>query len=339
MNKPDKRRLTPAFLFLCGLALVVVGLVTSVLVKGVSSEKIIWDMPMAFPESNYQTQTAKGFAEDIYSCTDGGLGIKIHANGSLFKGIEIKRAVQTGQAPIGERLLSTHANEDMLFTLDSIPFVASGYAESEKLWKVAEATLKAVLEEENLVLIYSVPWPPQGIYFDKEVNSTDDIAGMRFRSYSAATGRIAELAGMIPVLIESAELPHALATGIVQTLMASGSTGYDSKIWEHLSYYYDIEAWRPRNYVFINRDEYMALADETRDCIHRAGRRAEKIGTQESLRLGQWYLAQLKKNGMHVVKPGPRFKADLAKIGEKMTQEWLSATGERGKEILAAYYE
>lgn len=329
--------ISPALIFLCTLLVLALGLIVTALITRPETTVVYWDMPMAFPESNYQTKTAKTFADDVFECTGGTLKITIHPNGSLFKGTEIKRAVQTGQAPIGERLLSTHANEDMLYTLDSIPFVASGFDESELLWHVAEETMREKLDSENLVLVYSVPWPPQGIYFNKVVDSVDDIAGMRFRSYSSATSRIAELAGMIPVLIESAELTQALATGVVQTLMASGSTGYDSKIWEHLDYYYDIEAWRPRNYVMINKDAYSTLSKHTRECIRSAADRAQQSGTAESVRLTRWYLDQLKQNGMRVLKPGLNFRDDLTKIGLDMTREWLEATGTRGKRILDAY--
>jgi TRAP-type C4-dicarboxylate transport system substrate-binding protein len=332
-----KIKLPPALAFLLLLCVSALSFIGMAVLQPADEEVIHWHMPMAFPDSNYQTTTAKNFAERVNSCTNGRIKITIHANGSLFKGIEIKRAVQTGQASIGERLLSTHANEDMLFTVDSIPFLASGFEQSERLWKLAEPAMNEKLEEENLYLLYSVPWPPQGIYFGREIESTEDVVGMRFRSYSSATGRIAELAGMIPVLIESAELTQALATGVVQTFMASGSSGYDSKIWEHLSYYYDIEAWRPRNYVIVNKEDYLSLPEGHRQCLRQESAQAQREGTEESIRLAKWYLEQLKANGMQVVKPGPRLKSELDKIGAAMTEEWLASTGAKGQKILDAY--
>ena len=138
-------------------------------------------------------------------CTGGELEIVVHGGGSLFKGNEIKRAVQTGQAPIGERLLSAHQNENPLFGFDSVPFLASSFEASDRLWRAARDRLEEVLLEQNLILLYAVPWPPQGLYFNREISGVGDMAGTKFRTYNAATAMMAELAGMVPVQIEAAE--------------------------------------------------------------------------------------------------------------------------------------
>jgi TRAP-type C4-dicarboxylate transport system substrate-binding protein len=65
-----------------------------------SAEK--WDMPMAYGDSNYHTINGKIFADAVRICTGGELDITVHGGGSLFKGGEIKRAVQTGQVQIGD---------------------------------------------------------------------------------------------------------------------------------------------------------------------------------------------------------------------------------------------
>ncbi|MCB1450300.1 MAG: C4-dicarboxylate ABC transporter substrate-binding protein, partial [Nitratireductor sp.] len=128
-----------------------------------------WDMPMAYPATNYHSENGVAFAKCVTDGTAGKLEIVVHPGGSLFSGNDIKRAVQTGQANIGERLLSAHANENPLFGVDSIPFLATSFDDSDKLWKAAKEAVSGALDEQNLVLVYSVPWPPQGFYFKKEV--------------------------------------------------------------------------------------------------------------------------------------------------------------------------
>ncbi|MCY4428940.1 MAG: hypothetical protein OXC11_00905 [Rhodospirillales bacterium] len=208
-----------------------------------------WDLPMAYADSNYHTQNGKRFAEAVGVCTGGELEIVVHGGGSLFKGNEIKRAVQTGQAPIGERLLSAHQNENPLFGFDSVPFMASSFEASDRLWRAARDRLTEVLAEQNLILLYAVPWPPQGLYFDRAITGIPDMAGIKFRTYNAATAKLAELAGMVPVQIEAAELSQALATGVAEAFVSSAATGYDRKVWEHLSHFYDVQGWLPRNSV------------------------------------------------------------------------------------------
>jgi len=212
-----------------------------------------WDMPMAYADSNYHSQTGKAFAACVGAATGGDLTITVHAGGSLFKGNEIKRAVQTGQAPIGERLLSAHQNENAVFGVDSIPFLATTFEQSAALWNAAKPTYERILDEQNLVLLYATPWPPQGLYFKKEVNSTADMKGIKFRSYNSATARLAELTGMLPVQIEAAEISQAFATGVAESMISSGATGYDRKVWEHLTHFYEVDAWMPRNHVFATR--------------------------------------------------------------------------------------
>lgn len=308
--------------------------VSLTMVGAAAAEK--WDMPMAYAASNYHSENGANFAKCVTE-SSGGLEIVTHPGGSLFKGGEIKRAVQTGQAPIGERLLSAHANENPLFGVDSVPFVATSFDASEKLWAAAQEQMKAALDEQNLVYVYAVPWPPQGLYFNKPVEKVADMGGLKFRAYNAATARIAELAGMVPVQIEAAELSQALATGVAEAFISSGSTGYDRKVWEHLSHFYDVQAWLPRNTVFVNKDAYDGLGDEAKAAIMDCGAKAAADGLAKAKELTSFYLKGLEEGGMTVTGPGDGLKAELKTFGETMTAEWLEAAGDNGKAIIDAY--
>ncbi len=296
-----------------------------------------WDMPMAYADSNYHSQNGKLFASAVGTCTGGDLTITVHAGGSLFKGNEIKRAVQTGQAKIGERLLSAHANENPLYAIDSVPFLASSFSESETLWNAVKDQLGAALEADGLVLLYSAPWPPQGLYFKREINQASDMKGIKFRAYNSATSRFAELTGMIPTQIEAADLVQALATGVASAFVSSGSTGYDRKVWEHLTHFYDTQAWLPRNYVFANKRAFDALASQAQNCLRSSAMLAGAAASARAEQLAGWYISQLAANGMKVQPPGEQLKADLARIGKQMADEWAAAAGAAGAAAIAAY--
>ncbi|WP_119300719.1 TRAP transporter substrate-binding protein [Dongia deserti] len=296
-----------------------------------------WDMPLAYPATNFHSENAVAFAKCVAEGTGGNLEIVTHPNGALFSGNDIKRAVQTGQAPIGERLISAHANENPLFGIDSIPFLATSFEASDKLWKAAREKLTQALDEQNLVYVYAVPWPPQGLYFKKEVNAVADMKGIKFRAYNAATARIAALAGMAPVQIEAAELSQALATGVAESLISSGATGVDSKVWESLTHFYDVQAWLPRNVVFVNKDAWSALDDGTQKAIADCGEKAAAEGTAKSKALTDQTLKTLADNGMKVSEPSDQLKSELKAFGETMTQEWVDSAGAEGKAIIDAY--
>ena len=228
-----------------------IGLASATLMAASAAQAEKWDMPMAYSGSNFHSVTGAEFARCVTTGTGGEIEIVTHPSGALFKGADIKRAIQTGQAPIGERLLSGHQNENPVFGVDSIPFLASSFDDAANLWKAAKPTMESILDEQNLVLLYSVPWPPQGLYFKKEVNSVADMKGIKFRSYNNATARLAELTGMSPVTIEAAEISQAFATGVAESMVSSGATGYDRKVWESLTHFYEVDAWLPRNYICL----------------------------------------------------------------------------------------
>ena len=296
-----------------------------------------WDMPMAYSASNYHSATGAEFAQCVTTGTGGEVEIVTHPSGSLFKGADIKRAVQTGQAPIGERLLSGHQNENAVFGFDSVPFLATSFEDAAKLYDAAKPTLEKILDEQNLVMLYSVPWPPQGLYFKNEVNSVADMAGVKFRSYNNATARLAELTGMLPVTIEAAEISQAFATGVAESMISSGATGYDRKVWESLSHFYEVDAWLPRNTIFANKDAWNGLSDASRNVIRGCAQLAEYAGTWRAVEYTQFTVNGLAAGGMSVQPAGDTLKGELQEIGATMTAEWLEAAGDQGKAIVDAF--
>ena len=296
-----------------------------------------WDMPMAYSATNFHSEMGVVFADRVRDYTGGKVDITVHPGGSLFKGGEIKRAVQTGQVPIGERFMSAHANEAPLLGWDNVPFVATTYEDNERLWMAAKDKVNAQLAELKLVALYTCPWPGQGFYFNKPVKSSADTKGLKFRSYNTATATFAEGLGMVPVQVEAAELSQALATGVAEAFISSGSTGYDRKVWEHLSHYYKVNAWLPRNYVIVNKGVWDALGSDVKAQVQKAADETGADCSAKSAKLANWYFEQLEKNGMKVEDAGPEFLAELQAIGTKMTADWVKATGADGQAILDAY--
>jgi len=301
----------------------------------VAAEK--WDMPMAYSASNFHSATGAEFAKCVTTGTGGEIEIVTHPSGSLFKGADIKRAIQTGQAPSGERLLSGHQNENALFGFDSIPFLATSFDDSAKLWEAAKPSIEELLAEQNLTLLYAVPWPPQGLYFKNEVNSVADMKGIKFRSYNNATSRLAELTGMLPVTIEAAEISQAFATGVADSMVSSGSTGYDRKVWESLNYFYEVDAWLPRNYVMVNSDIWSGVSDANKNVIKACAELAEYAGNWRAKEYTGFTLQGLRDGGMTVGPASEQMTNELKEIGVTMTNEWLEAAGDEGKAIVDAF--
>lgn len=311
--------------------------VAAVAVASTVSAQTKWDLPAAYPASNYHTQNIQQFADEVDKASGGALKITVHANASLFKAPEIKRAVQGGQAQAGEILLANFQNEWQLFGADGLPFLADSFDQANKLYKAQRPFLEKKLGEQGMMLLYSVPWPPQGIYVKKPINSAADLKGVKWRAYSPATARIAELVGAQPVTVQAAELSQAMATGVVESYMSSGSTGYDTKTYEHIKYWYDTQAWLPKNAVIMNRAAFEKLAPTVRDAVLKAAASAEARGWQLAQSKNQEYIDLLKKNGMNIVAPPAQLKSDMQKVGETMLKEWIDKAGPEGKALVDAY--
>lgn len=296
-----------------------------------------WDLPAGYPATNFHTENLTQFAADVDKATSGKLKITVHANASLFKAPEIKRAVQGGQAQIGEILLSNFSNEWPIFGADGIPFLADSYDASMKLYKAQRPLLERKLGEQGMMLLYAVAWPPQGIYVKKPIQSAADLKGVKWRAYNPATARIAELVGAQPVTVQAAELSQAMATGVVESYMSSGSTGYDTKTYEHIKYFYDTQAWLPKNAVLVNKAAFEGLDKPTQTALLKAGADAEARGWALSKQKNTEYLELLKKNGMQVLAPPPQLKTDMKKVGDTMLQEWLQKAGTEGQAVVDAY--
>jgi TRAP-type C4-dicarboxylate transport system substrate-binding protein len=296
-----------------------------------------WDLPAAYPASNFHTVNLEAFASDVDKATGGKLKIQVHANASLFKADQIKRAVQQGQAQIGEILLVNYQNEWQIFGADGLPFLADSYDEAMKLYKAQRPLLDKKLAEQGMFLLYAVAWPPQGIYSKKPLNSAADMKGLKWRAYSPATSRIAELVGAQPVTIQAAELSQAMATGVIDSYMSSGSTGYDTKTYEHIKNWYDTQAWLPKNAVLVNRAAFAALDKPTQDALMKAGADAEARGWAASKAENNRTVGLLKQNGMNIITPSPQLKADMKKVGDVMLKEWLEKAGAEGKAVVDAY--
>jgi TRAP-type C4-dicarboxylate transport system substrate-binding protein len=302
-----------------------------------ASAQTKWNLPAGYPADNPHSENLVLFAKDVEAATGGKLLITVHPNASLFKAPDIKRAVQTGQAQMGEILLSIHENEDAIFGIDVVPFLAVSFPDSMKLYKASKPTIEKKLAAQGLVLLMAVPWAPQGVYTKKDLNTIEDMKGLKWRSYNVGTARIGELVGAQSVTIQAAELPQALATGVVNAFMSSGGTGYDSKVWESLDHFYDVQAWIPKNYTIMNKAAFDALDKPTQEAILKAAATAEARGWKAWEEKANWYLDQLKAKGMKVLAPSAELASGFKKVGEQLTADWLKKAGADGQAIMDAY--
>ena len=297
-----------------------------------------WDMALAYGAGNFHSANATEFAKNVSDNSGGKLTIVTHPGGSLFKGGEIFRAVRTGQAQIGERFMSALGKEDPLLEVDSQPFLATTYDDAMNLYQASKPEIIKGLDSKGLVFLYAVPWPAQGLYSKKEINSIADLKGLKFRAYNSATIRIAELTGMAPTKIEAAEISHAFSTGAVESMITSPTTGKNKKIWENgVKYFYDIAAWFPKNMVIVNKEAWNKLDSATQKLVMMEASKADKKGWALSKKGNKVDKKALSDAGMEVGKVNAALKKHFEGVGATMSKEWAERAGSRGAAVLAAY--
>lgn len=302
-------------------------------------EKIVWDMPTPYADSVFHTQNIVQFVEEIKRLTNNKLIIRIHSGASLYKLPEIKRAVRSGQVAIGEVVISTLGNENPLYQIDVLPLLATSYDYARVLWDVSRSEIEHLLSEQGLKLLYAVPWPPQGFYTQKEINSMQDMQGLKIRAYNAMLSRLVELMGGTPTTVQTPEIPQAFSTGIIDSMMTSPSTGVSSQAWDYVKYYYDFQAWIPKNMVFVNQKLFDDLPEDVQQAVLQAAKAAEKRGWEMSAKETSEKTATLKEKGILVLPPTNDLTDGLVEIRKMIEKEWLKEAGDKGKQMLDAYYQ
>jgi TRAP-type C4-dicarboxylate transport system substrate-binding protein len=302
-----------------------------------SMAQTTWDLPTGYPVASFQTENLQQFANDVAAATGGKLKITLHPNGSLYKANEIKRVVQTGQTQAGEILLSSAANENPLFGVDSVPFLATSYADARKLYNVSKPFTEKLLASQGIKMLFSVPWPGQSLYSVKPINGPDDLKGSKMRAYNPATTRIAQMLKAQPITIQLAELGQALATGTVDNFLTSSASGVENKLYEQTKYFYAVNAWLPRNATIVSQKAFDALDKPTQDAVLKAAAAAEVRGWKVSDQKDEEFIKELAAKGVKVGAPAEALQRELRVIGTAMTADWIKAAGADGQAIVDAY--
>jgi TRAP-type C4-dicarboxylate transport system substrate-binding protein len=300
----------------------------------VQAEK--WDMATPYPAQNFHTKNIMKFVADIKGATSGAIDITVHPAASLIKHPEIKNAVRKGNIQMGEFLLSRLSNENPVFEVDFVPFLAIGYDQARKLWKASKPIVDKLLDRQNLKVLYAVAWPSQGFYTKKKINTVEDFKGLKFRAQTETVEKLARIMGMVPTQIELPETPQAFSTGRIEAIISSPTTGANMKIWDYVNYFYNVESCNPKNVVVINKKVWRKLDPKTKKILLEASARAEDRGWKMSAAEADEKIEIMRKGGLKIINATGEFKKGLLKVGDKMIAGWLKRAGADGKAIMDA---
>ncbi|PYE74961.1 TRAP-type C4-dicarboxylate transport system substrate-binding protein [Xylophilus ampelinus] len=298
---------------------------------------IAWRLATGYRAESFQTRNLMLFAEDVQRASLGALQITVHPNNALFKLREIFPAVQAGGIEAGETILTAIAPQVPIAGVDGVPFIVCSYDDARRLWAAQRPLLERQFAARGLRLLYAVPWPPQGLYTHKPIVSTADLKGVRMRTFDPTTLRIAQLVGASPVDVAMVDLRDALAQGSIDAMISSAVTGSETHAWSRMHNYYRINAFFPKNAVFVSSRAFLALPPSVQVAVEKAAQVAEERGWSMSQSQTSSAAADLKAHGMAIERPSAQLQAELKRLGERSTREWLQSVGHEASAVLVPY--
>ncbi|MBX9593119.1 MAG: TRAP transporter substrate-binding protein [Roseomonas sp.] len=302
-----------------------------------ASAQTRWQMATPYPDGNYHTRNIRAFLQEFEQASGGQVSVQVHSGGALLPMPQIKRGVQTGQVQLGEILLTAYSNEDVFFDADAIPQLVTNFAEAKKLADLQKPFIEARLARQGLSLLYTVPWPPAGLYAQAPIPTLEGLRGLRFRTFSPATNRFAAIVGAQPTLVQAAELAQAFATGVVQAQITSAQTGVDTSAWDYARVFTPLGFSMTKNAVMVSRRAVEALPPRLQQELRSAAARAEVRGYEMAAEAASSTQATLGQRGMQIVPPTEEFLAGLRRVSTQMTDEWIARAGEDGRKLIDGY--
>jgi TRAP-type C4-dicarboxylate transport system substrate-binding protein len=296
-----------------------------------------WRIATAYPEDTHHTQNLQWFVQKLAQAGVGAPTMQVHAAGKLVKPAEIFEAVRSGRVEAGEVIMSSQEKENPIFGLDSIPFLVRNFEDARELWTLSRDAVTQALEAKGLQLLYVVPWPAQNLYTARPIEKLTELKGTKMRAYNPATFKIAELLGAEPTQIEVVDLAKAIEENRVEAMITSGWTGVQVQAWTRLANYYQVNAWIPKNMVFVNKAVFDDLPAPMRRAMLTHAGEAETRGWGLARAAANHYEEQLAKQKVRVLEPSVYLRSELRRLGERLTRDWLRGASPQALAILLKF--
>ncbi|SDW09937.1 TRAP transporter substrate-binding protein [Celeribacter indicus] len=298
-----------------------------------------WDVSLPWGPSEYHVGNAERFAEAVEEATGGELSLKIHAGGALgVRPTETVRALEDGIVPMGETAAMMNVGDLPLLGLDGIPFLFDDESDVERYYQLIRPVWEEALETRNQKLLYSVPWPTQLIFTNRKIESLDDFEGLAVRTMDTNTSNLAESLGMLPLIMGSADVIPALATGKLDAVMTSGTTAVAQQLWEFLDYGYVTNHMVSFNLMSVNMDYWNELAPETQQTVLDLAATMEPEFWEVARQEHDMRMKQLEENGLEVSVPSPDMLAAMRDATASLEQNLVASTGADAERVLNAYH-
>lgn len=289
------------------------------------------------PDGNFMVENAREFAKAVSDATEGEVVITVNAAGALgFKGPDQLAAVRDGLVDMADINISQQVGLNPMFGAEGVPFLVSSMDELREYHAFLRPEFEALAERYNQKILYMVPSPAQYVYLKKEVQDIGDFRGIPVRGADKNTVDIITSIGMDGVVMPWGELLPALASGRVEGVATSATSGVDGKFWEFLEYIYPTNHTWGSNAVTINLDKWNSLSEDDRAAIEKVATELEPKFWDVSRQGDLDSIAIMTENGMQLVEMSDALKAEISTRAETVQAEFFDRVPD-AKAIVDAY--
>ncbi|ROT99802.1 TRAP transporter substrate-binding protein [Marinobacter sp. R17] len=237
-----------------------------------------WKMVTTWPKNFPGLGTApEHFADRVREMTDGQIDITVYGAGDLVPALEVFSAVSQGTAEMGHGAgYYWKGKIPAAQFFSTVPFGLT--AQEYNGWMFHGGGLE--LYREAYKPFGVIPWPggntgvQMGGWFNKEINSVDDLKGLKMR-IPGIGGDVLEKAGGTPVNLPGGEIFTALQTGTIDATEWVGPYNDLAFGLHQIAEYYYYPGWHEPGTaleLIVNADAYNKLPKNLQVIIDVAAR-------------------------------------------------------------------
>lgn len=263
-----------------------------------------WDFAIAYPAGNYQTKAATKFAEAVSRATGGQVKIQVQSGGVLgFKGPEMLAVIRDGLVPLGSMLMNQQVGVEPLLGIASLPYLASTPQELRSIDEIARPAYDKIAQKHNQKILYTMPWPSQNIFSKNDITKPDDFRRVKIRTVDRNGSDYFRTLGASPAQMPWGEVVPALASGVINSVTTSSSSGVDGQFWEFMKNLYLVRWQTNFDIVTVNLDAWKKLTPANQQAIERVARELEPEFWKAAAQEDESNLKLLSDNGIKLITP------------------------------------
>ena len=303
------------------------------------AQTIKWDMSESFPPTSLSGQAAGDFARLVKEKSGGKIEINVHYSGSLGLGEkDILTAVEQGVVPLSSTILDKVLTTMPLASVQFIPFMAGSMKDGRAIWYAARPFAETHLGKLNQVLLFESFGLPVGVWSKKPVADVASLKTLKLRTNNPNTTKTFQNAGATPTFLAWGDVPAALSTGVIDSVVTSCESGVSARFYEQMKYYTRLDIEIGVFMVHMHKPTLDKLTPELRRAVLDAAAEARTAALIRTTARIDENTKTMKANGVTVVDTlQPQFRAQLVKAGSFLMDDWKKKVGPDADKILVSF--